>query len=93
MGINDYNSLFFTNVFFQNPVNDNIEVTVQIPAKTDLWFNVINLMGQTIYSKNVESSGTTVNCIIPVSNLSKGIYFLKITDSKDNSIVKKFVKE
>lgn len=91
-GINNLQIPAFTNVYFANPVNDNMDVTVEVPAKTKLIFNVINLLGQILYSKEIETTGTIAYCSISTESLYKGIYFLKVSDSGNNSIVRKFVK-
>jgi hypothetical protein len=92
VGINNFQITAFTNVYFANPVNDNMDVTVEVPAKTKLTFNVINLLGQTLYTKEIETTGTIAYCSIFTESLYKGIYFLKVSDSQNNCIVRKFVK-
>jgi len=93
VGINNLQIPAFTNVYFANPVDDNMNITVEVPAKTRLIFNVINLLGQTLYSKDIETAGTIAYCSISTESLYKGIYFLKVSDSGNNSIIRKFVKE
>ena len=68
-----------------NPASDNITVSSGINFHT---IEIINFLGQTILSQ--PNIGNTVK--IDISNLNKGIYFVRIlTDSSVN--VQKFVKE
>jgi hypothetical protein len=92
-GINEISAFSSINVAFKNPVNENINITIQLSERGKLDFKILNLLGQQLFSKEVETSGNLANCTLPLDNINNGIYLLQITDSKNNKIVKKFVKE
>lgn len=91
VSINEYKNNF-AGVIFENPIYNDLNISVSLLEKASLTFNVLNLLGQTIYSLNVQSAGPLVNSIIPVSYLDKGIYLLKISDDQNNSVTRKFIK-
>ena len=92
VGIRDIQKPSFE-VVFQNPVNGNIDLTLLTSGKENFKLAITNILGQQLFSKIIEVSGNIANTTLPTCNLNKGIYFLKLTDSKNNSVVKKFVKE
>ena len=68
-----------------NPAKDNIKIT----AEND--FNqveIVNFLGQTVLSQSNEGNISNVN----VSNLSNGVYFIRIISNQATSI-QKFVKQ
>jgi len=92
VGIHDINTLPF-NLVFKNPVNGNMDLTLLTSGKGKFILTITNLLGQQLFSKMIDAVGSIVNATLPTSNFNKGIYLLKLTDAKNNSIVKKFVKE
>ncbi len=73
---------------YPNPVGQSLLIRHQSFVKS---IEVIDIIGQIINCKLQDTNSSTT--IIDVSNLSSGIYFLKIVDEKNNFTVKKFVKE
>jgi hypothetical protein len=69
-----------------NPANDNIKIT------TEAFFNtleVVNYLGQTVISQpNTETGNTTID----ISNLTGGIYFVRLI-SDHGVAVQKFIKQ
>lgn len=67
---------------FPNPCNDvlKIELSNHINAQIDL----IDFRGKTVFSEGLSSSNFSIN----TSNLSKGIYLLKLSDKNNNSTYK-----
>jgi hypothetical protein len=67
---------------YPNPTTGfiNIEYTSQSPVQ----FDVINMLGEKVLSQNTNN---TKNATVDVSNLTKGIYFLRmIADSKTTNL-------
>lgn len=70
-----------------NPVVNDIHIMVSCNDKYDI--EIRNALGELIYIKTaIQANGPTID----FSNFSNGIYFVRLNDSKGNSIVKKIVK-
>ena len=70
---------------YPNPVKDNF---VYVSSTQDLDVIIYNVLGKTIETKHVSPNNNKID----VSNLSKGIYLVKLT-SDQGSITKKLVKQ
>ncbi|WP_282042934.1 T9SS type A sorting domain-containing protein [Winogradskyella flava] len=68
-------------VFYPNPTSKILNIELRTPLKQ---INIFNLHGQKI----MQSSSS----IIDVSNLSNGLYLIKIEDKNGNTSTKRFVK-
>ncbi len=92
VGINKTEN-FISNIWVENPVKDELYFSLSLQKKSKLSVNILNLLGQIIFSTEIQSHEISVNSIVPVSSLEKGIYFLQISDESNNSITKKFIKQ
>jgi PKD repeat protein len=77
---------------FPNPSNGNFNFAVTLPETTTLNFTVINTLGQSVFTKTEHNVSNTV-ITYDLSSLGKGVYFVSITDSKNNKTVKKIIIE
>ena len=68
-----------------NPTKDNL--TIETNTKTEQRLEIINLMGQTVYT-NVINKKATIN----TSAFANGVYILKLFTDKE-TVVKKFIKD
>jgi len=93
VGIKNYEEPAFLNVNFQNPVVADMHVTIDLSIKEKLTIDIVNLLGQIIFSTTTGNNGSSVDITIPTKDLEKGIYFLKISDKTSNCTIRKFVKE
>ena len=69
-------------IAYPNPTNGiiNVEYSSKIPAQ----LNVINMLGENVFSQNTNNTKKTT---IDLSNLNKGLYFLQMTtNSKTTSL-------
>jgi len=67
---------------YPNPTTGIINVDYN--SKKPVQFNVINMLGENVFSQNTNN---TKNTTIDISNLNKGFYFLQmITESKTTSL-------
>lgn len=80
------------NMYFSNPVKDFINLTICSPSQDILTIEIFNIIGQQHIIKEMEVPKGTVKIELSTGLLKKGIYLIKITDSRQNSIVKKFIK-
>ncbi|MFK7772033.1 MAG: PKD domain-containing protein [Saprospiraceae bacterium] len=71
---------------FPNPTNDFLRISFGKKQSDASLIEVINSLGQTIFTKKVENVIEEIN----VSNFPKGIYFIKIMDGK-SEFVKRIV--
>jgi hypothetical protein len=70
---------------YPNPFNDVISINVDANAKMEIY----NILGQTIYSKEINSGATLLN----LSNNASGVYLMKITTENNQSKTVKIVKQ
>ncbi|MDX2285130.1 MAG: T9SS type A sorting domain-containing protein [Bacteroidia bacterium] len=68
---------------YPNPSNGVFSLEVKSSAQTSLDIRIVNLIGQTLYTQSVETNHPTR---IDVSNLPKGVYFIKIGEGQDQSL-------
>ena len=75
-------------LLFPNPATTNINI--QTSGFNNSTITIINTMGQTVFSQALQSNQNAVS--INISNLSGGVYFIKVNDEK-NSTTQKFIKQ
>jgi hypothetical protein len=72
---------------YPNPANDFMTVSLAAESTDATTIYIINALGETVLTEKATSSNTTLN----TSNLTSGIYFIKV-ESKNSSAIKKFIK-
>nr|WP_290469455.1 T9SS type A sorting domain-containing protein [Lacinutrix sp. MedPE-SW] len=70
---------------YPNPVQGNL---LTIENKQNTTYEIYNVLGKKVLKGNITPSDNKVN----VSNLSKGVYILKL-QSKNGTVTKKLIKE
>ena len=87
------NNLLSSNIsLFPNPNNGKFNFSVTLPESTNLNFTIVNILGQSVYTKTENNiSHAVLN--YDLNSLEKGVYFINITDSKNNKTVKKMIIE
>lgn len=91
-GIIDNSYLGYNINLFPNPSNGLFNFAVALNHATNLNFNVVNTLGQTVFNKtetNMQNGVLTYD----LSGYAKGVYFVHITDSDNNKTVKKIIIE
>jgi Secretion system C-terminal sorting domain/GEVED domain len=73
---------------YPNPVNDFMTVSLVAESLEVTTIYIINALGEIVLTEKVISSNKTLN----TSNLTNGIYFIKV-ESKNGSAIKKFIKQ
>lgn len=82
-----------TNIMlFPNPTSGVFNLAVALPEATNLNINIVNMIGQSVYSK---TENNVMNSVFSVdlSHLAKGVYYATILDSNNNKTVKKIIIE
>ena len=77
---------------FPNPNTGEFYVQFELTQPTDLVFNLIDMTGKSVYSLKSKGNSGLFKQQIDISQLSAGVYTLKIQAGK-NTISKKIIKE
>ena len=81
--VDDINAL----TIYPNPANEILNVELENLNETAT-VSIINALGEIIFIEKATANNTTLN----TSNLTNGIYFIKV-ESKNGSAIKKFIKQ
>lgn len=76
--------------FYPNPVNDNMIIHFNKSTKNDVTATIYDITGKLINTQSIAKN--IFDYILNTSNLSKGMYIIKIAD-KEFSATDKFIKE
>jgi hypothetical protein len=68
---------------FPNPVDENMNIQIEIRQNTNLNISVNNLLGKTIFTKNKDLQEGIQTMNINLKNLPAGIYFLNLSDGQE----------
>ncbi|TDE45585.1 T9SS type A sorting domain-containing protein [Flavobacterium rhamnosiphilum] len=75
---------------YPNPTSNILNIAVENKLETPDTYSVINSLGQIIKSKKIESED---DLHVNVSNLTQGIYFLKLSRNKSEITTIRFIKK
>jgi hypothetical protein len=75
---------------YPNPVSDILNITFGKLNSNSVSLKIYNTTGQQVYSQSI--AGNTRQFGINVSDLAKGVYFVRINTENGKTIVKKFLK-
>jgi hypothetical protein len=92
VGIKNTNPLAGNISLYPNPNNGQFNFSVALAEATNLNFSVVNMLGQVVFNKTENNISQTV-LSYNLNALGKGVYFINITDSKNNKTVKKMIIE
>ena len=73
-------------IIFPNPATDNI--TIRFQKREVRHIMVLNMLGEIVAARDIDSDHLDLDA----GSLPKGIYFIKITNRKNNSVTGKIVK-
>ena len=77
---------------YPNPASDFLSVNFESSRTATNIIQIINKEGKEIYTEKFKITGGFNQLPIDISNLSTGIYFIKMIEKTDNQVIK-FVKE
>ena len=89
-GLNDFENVQIN--LYPNPASSYVNVQVEAADAQEFSAKVVDMMGKTVYVDQFNHNGGTDLYQSPVSNLSKGVYFLHLNNS-NGSTVRKFIVE
>ncbi len=76
-----------------NPVYDKLKLSFSNCSNSkNITVSIVSILGQTIFKHNYLANNDSM-ITIPFSNIQPGIYFVKVVDEKNKSIVKKIIKK
>jgi hypothetical protein len=87
-GIKDARDIILKIYVYPNPAKDYLKLVIENNEIDDLSYQLSNLDGKLLQVKKVESNET----LIPMDNILSGVYFLRITVSKEEIKVFKIIK-
>jgi len=76
---------------FPNPATDNIRYELNSPKDALVRVEVLNGIGEQVLIENIEATSGSNSKMLNVTNLSQGVYILKIS-TRDEVVIKKFIK-
>ena len=74
---------------FPNPTRDLITISFEAKTLQDININILNSLGQQVYTSTFNNHIGTLNEKVDLSSFSEGLYFVKITTDKGESITKR----
>lgn len=94
VGINEVqNELFTLDQNYPNPFNGTTTVPVTLKKTTDVKINVINIVGQTVYSQNFDKAQAGINKFsIDLTHLNSGVYFYTV-EAEGYKVTKRMIVE
>lgn len=91
VGINEKKSeASFT--IYPNPANNLFMLDAVVSTKGSIDVEIVNALGQTVYSTRFENSNGVLHAPVSVANLPSGVYFVSVQTSQER-ILHKFIKE
>ncbi len=76
---------------YPNPANDKLNISVKTEICTEADIQVLNSLGQIVFSNNYAFSKGVNIITLNISTLRQGLYLIRI-DTADNTIIEKFIK-
>ena len=93
-GVNELNNnVFSLDQNFPNPFRGITTVPVKLNFSTDVTINIVNLVGQNMYSHKFEKAASGINNFqVDLSNLKSGVYFYTV-EAEGYKITKRMMVE
>lgn len=82
---------FTVSDIYPNPVSDNANFTIQTLRSREITVGIYSITGEFVLSIPVSLRQGTNKVTIPVSDLRKGMYYVKVEKPESGMIVKKFI--
>ncbi|MCX6235442.1 MAG: PKD domain-containing protein [Bacteroidetes bacterium] len=85
---------FISGELYPDPVQDMVNININSEKNSLTHITIVNILGQLMAKKMITINPGTETLSIPVDNLEKGLYLLKIESGNHVIIIiKKFIKE
>ncbi|MFO8022959.1 MAG: T9SS type A sorting domain-containing protein [Perlabentimonas sp.] len=70
---------------FPNPTKQKATLSFRAPNQSEYTITIINQVGAIVYSNKIEHKGDEFETSLPLSNLNKGVYIVKISSANFNT--------
>ncbi len=87
------NSVAGINSIYPNPCNDILNVNLNTVSEGDITVEVVDAFGKVLNSTSGDEINGMSSVSFDLSNLSTGVYFVKVTNNNGQSEMSKFVKK
>jgi len=77
-GVNEMDDMARYIAVYPNPANEFAGVEIDLIDRSDVTLNVVNAMGQTVYTDAMTMDAGTQKVELPTSTLSAGLYFVNV---------------
>tara|TARA_B100000029_G_scaffold504437_1_gene583260 strand:- start:832 stop:1212 length:381 start_codon:yes stop_codon:yes gene_type:complete len=74
---------------FPNPTKDIITIKFKVTTLQDIDITIVNSLGKNVFTSTVTNYIGTLNKKVNLSSFSTGLYFIKITTNKGESITER----
>jgi len=78
-------------MLYPNPVNEQLQINYETLKTGNVQVEIVDLLGKVLYQQTLTSQNGTNHAIIPVSQLSEGLYVFSLQSSDKIEIIK-FIK-
>ena len=80
--VEEYNTAFFIDAY-PNPTSGNLFVTVESTIQKSVQFELVNMLGQTVFAENAELNAGENNVSFDFRDIEQGMYYLRMIDGSE----------
>lgn len=93
VGINEVSSSIKDLSFYPNPTSTNGTISVTLNESAKVNVNVLNAVGQVVYTTSMTANAGSNKLDVNLSHLSSGLYFYQVQVANKKAVTQKFVIE
>lgn len=93
VAVNTNSNYLFDASLLENPVRNSVQLVINAKKDALIEVSVLNMQGQTVYLKNASLINGSNKVNIPVENLTKGSYIIKLNDKAEFVETITFIKQ
>lgn len=91
LGVSEHSQQTHDLQVFPNPATNELNYQFDVANKENIKISIHNIIGQIVYSEQIQNAIGTYKKQINISNFTNGMYFIKI-EFENGTISKKFIK-
>lgn len=91
LAISEWLTTDFEQITYNNPVSSTLFIDLMVKQPTSLDLKIYNLLGNEVWHQNQISIENRHKLSLNLESLQRGLYLIKFTDGKNQSVVKKLV--